>query len=176
MPAVSRSIAATLVLLSFTLTPAFGQEFYLGAMHETSEGYFPNPDSSSDIAGFIGLAGVRVPVSDRFFVAGEAEVMFGSDFSDSASEFSGLDGLHRYRAVIGAQIDNFSVFIGTGSGDMGLSSRDATSLGPTVNFGIDYAVNDSLTIRLEAIQDNFGADGSEPFDSDAVRVGTLFNF
>ena len=174
MTAISRLIFAVILFWASAIG-AVAQEFYLGALHEAHDGGTVAP-GDPESAGFIGLAGIRVPVSERFFVAGEAEVLFTEDLLGVMNGFSGEENLHRYRAVVGANIDNLTLFLGTGTGELGGDAMAPDDAGVSINYGVDFLVNESLSIRVEAVQDNFGEGDWTLFESDSIRVGTLINF
>ncbi len=170
----SKLLRLSLALLC--AAPAQGQEFYAGTLYEVSEGFFVPESTGSDTTGLVGLAGIKVPVSDTFFIAGEAEVMFSGDSDDEGRETPFADGQRRYRAIVGANLPNFSVYVGTATSDTTGWDDDETG-GQTLNIGIDVSLNDLVSIRLESVQDNFDiGDLSTLFDNDVLRIGTLINF
>ena len=153
---------------------ANAQEFYVGTLLEPAEQEASN--ENSEYRGFIGLAGVRVPVSNTFFVAGETEISRDSAPRDVLDRERG-EMLHRYRAHVGASLSNLSVFFGTTTRELTVADNEAAFETLYLNFGVDVSVTENVTIRFEAIQDSLSLhDGLVGGDEDRLRLGTLINF
>ena len=162
------------IVLSFGLvTVAFAQQFYSGASFDAEL----DVDAESYPGSMVALAGVRLPLTSSFFVAGQAEMHVGSAGHDAEEVLLfGEEYRRRYMAILGADWQNLSVFVGTGSGILDYSTSNSES-GYSLNVGFDLGVTENLTVRFEALREGYSDFGSTDVSLvDSVRVGTIFNF
>lgn len=174
MPLVSKMICLACLATLGVAQAGFAQEFYVGTLVEPMT---QDTDlNNADYRGFIGLAGVRVPVNNTFFLAGETEISL-EEFTSESLDYENPDRFHRYRAHLGANLSNLSVFIGTTTRELAPSDDRNAFDTLYLNFGVDVSVSDNVTIRFEAIQDSLDpSDGGADGTNDRLRLGTLINF
>ncbi len=183
----SLSVAA-LGLAAFA-SPAWAQEFYVGAGLGTGEIDF-SPEGAGDHVSAVQsvsvLAGVRFDVGSNFFLGAEVQSSHGTGYDEDYPN----DGIGSGGAINQAEIhfgydggsNRFFGFVGTGNltfDDMGYI--DDLS-GPTVfGVGAEFGVTDRMSIRVETEFSTMSIDDDcSSFIGDVekqdVSAGVVFSF
>jgi|GEM_PF-719841 len=163
---------------------AAAQNFYAGLGYENSNTSWSDGVPDSDFNAASVLLGYRHNLANSFFVGGEVETSLSTDYSFSGSS-SGLsmDRVSRLRFLAGYDFGQFAVFGALGgtqmTGDfLGASTNDEMS-GMTFGIGGEYAATDTISLRLEALQDQLSGDAAGinyDWDNTGLRAAAIFKF
>lgn len=142
--------------MTVTAGAVSAQEFYLGLGYDVAK-----PHSGAESDGIALLGGVQF---------GQGALTYGAelDYSMSGGDYDAA----RIKGVVHNDLGRFGLF-----GSLGLTQYSLDAGGSTSGFnyglGADYAITDSLDLRLEAIRD-FMPDYSTNVTS--IRAGVTFGF
>jgi outer membrane immunogenic protein len=129
-----------------------------------------------------GFVGYNLQTNQSLVVGLEGDVMFSNRNGTSAGNDVHNNWNGTFRGRIGYAVDRFMIY-GTGGVAVGglhsdSASESATKVGWTAGGGIEAALTDKVTGRVEYRHTDLGAfpSGGSTYKSDAVLVGVGFKF
>lgn len=178
------ALTASIVALGAAL-PASATQFYVGAGLEVGNSEMSDAGSSEfdgDLTAGSLIAGVLVPIDDKWFVAAEGETtLFTSYDPDVYSGGDDIDRIWRLRARGGYDFGQWSVYGAVGGvwveGPIAGTALEDSADGLTYGAGVEYGVSDKIDLRLELIHDETEFEsGSYEWDNTSLRAGATIKF
>ena len=145
------ALAAALGLTAFA---ASAQDFYLGIGLDSTQ-------SATDQTSVSLMAGTRF---------GQQQLSYGAEVDYTMS--SGAFDAARLRGLVHNDLGKLDLFAALGLSNFALDGGGSAT-GFNYGLGAEFAVNDRMGLRVEAIKDQMPGYGSNPF---SIRAGVTFGF
>lgn len=179
-------LALTVSILALGATlPAGATQFYVGAAIEVGNSEMTDAvsnDFDGDLTTGAIIAGVLIPVDDKWFVAAEGETtLFTSYDPDDYSGGDDIDRIWRLRARGGYDFGKWSVYGAVGGvwveGPIAGTALEDSADGVTYGAGVEYGFSDQIDLRLELIHDETEFEsGTYEWDNTSLRAGATIKF